>query len=226
MTRRQKRKVRKLLLTLSCAVMLVAVSVGATLAYLTDEHSVTNTFTVGKVGISLDEVETDEYGVANEDELRIPREGSDKTGNTYKLVPGHTYVKDPIIHVDNDSENSWVFVKIENELAAIETAAAEENGTKNSIHAQLVAAGWSVIDETNNIYAYKDIVAKETDVDTFKNFTIDGDKLGNDNMSTYVGKNIKVTAYAVQADTFSTAADAWNATFGKTTTPVEPPVEP
>ena len=53
----------KALLVLACAVMLVAASVFGTLTYLTDNDAVTNTFTVGKVNITLDEALVTENGV-------------------------------------------------------------------------------------------------------------------------------------------------------------------
>lgn len=46
------------------AVLLVAASVMGTLAYLTSTDTVKNTFTVGKVAITLDEAEVTEYGEA------------------------------------------------------------------------------------------------------------------------------------------------------------------
>ena len=56
-------KFRRILLLLACAVLLVSLSVGATLAYLTSTtETVTNTFTVGNVAITLDELDVDEYG--------------------------------------------------------------------------------------------------------------------------------------------------------------------
>ncbi|MBQ2690781.1 MAG: hypothetical protein IJF53_01345 [Clostridia bacterium] len=83
---------KKALLMTLCAVMLVAASVMGTMAYLTSTTGVvTNTFTVGKVGITLDEAKVTEYGVKDGD-TRV-------MANTYKLVPGHTYVKDPTVHV-------------------------------------------------------------------------------------------------------------------------------
>ena len=53
-------KLRKVLLLACSAVLLVCLSVGATLAYLTSTDTVKNTFTVGKVAITLDEVNVDE----------------------------------------------------------------------------------------------------------------------------------------------------------------------
>ena len=78
------KKTRKILLMAACAVLLVCISVGATVAYLTSVDSVTNTFTVGKVAITLDEAKVTEYGVAVEGAARVK-------ANTYKLIPGHEY---------------------------------------------------------------------------------------------------------------------------------------
>ena len=50
-------KKSKVLLTLLCAVALVATSVFGTLAYLTSQDAVVNTFTIGSVVITLDEQE-------------------------------------------------------------------------------------------------------------------------------------------------------------------------
>ena len=93
------KKTRKILLMAACAVLLVCISVGATVAYLTSTDSVTNTFTVGKVAITLDEAQVTEYGVAVEGADRV------KT-NTYKLIPGHEYKKDPTVHFAAGSEAS------------------------------------------------------------------------------------------------------------------------
>ena len=51
-----KTKSKALLLTL-CAVLLVAASVLGTMAYLTSTAKVENTFTIGKVEITLDETD-------------------------------------------------------------------------------------------------------------------------------------------------------------------------
>ena len=55
-------KAKKVLIMISCAVLLIVGTVFATMAFFTDEESVTNTFTVGKITIDLDEAKVDEYG--------------------------------------------------------------------------------------------------------------------------------------------------------------------
>ena len=99
-----KTRSKALLLTL-CAVLLVAASVLGTMAYLTSTASVENTFTVGSVAITLDEAKVDENGtpVANADRVK---------SNEYKLMPGHTYTKDPTVTVEKGSESSYVRMKV------------------------------------------------------------------------------------------------------------------
>ncbi len=94
-----KTKSKALLLTL-CAVLLVAASVLGTMAYLTSTDTVTNTFTVGKVEIKLDETD-----VTNPTGPRVQ-------ANSYKLMPGTTYTKDPTVTVLKGSEDSYVRMKV------------------------------------------------------------------------------------------------------------------
>ena len=99
-----KTKSKALLLTL-CAVLLIAASVLGTMAYLTSTDTVTNTFTVGKVEIKLDEAKVNADG--------IPVEGADRVqANSYKLMPGNTYTKDPTVTVKAGSEESYVRMKV------------------------------------------------------------------------------------------------------------------
>jgi len=227
---RKNRKLRKALLVLCCALALVAISVGATLAYLTDTEAVTNVFTVGKVGISLDEAKTDVDGDIilddNDNEIRINNTNSGREGytNEYHLIPGQTYAKDPTVHVDADSEDSWIFVKVENGIADIE----DPNG--NTIAEQLEANGWTSL-ITDEMVHYKKYVKGVTDEDlvVFESFTLKGaglvngekpeDYNGTDEfIGDYANKNITVTAYAIQMAGFDqmsndavNAALAWNA---------------
>lgn len=104
-----KTKTKALLMSL-CAVLLVAASVLGTMAYLTDSKDVKNTFTVGKVAIKLDEAKVDENGtqVVDKDGNPVAR----VTENEYKLLPGHTYVKDPTVTVLKPSVASYVRMKV------------------------------------------------------------------------------------------------------------------
>lgn len=99
-----KTKSKALLLTL-CAVLLIAASVLGTMAYLTSSAEVKNTFTIGKVEIKLDEAKVNADGIPEEGAARV-------TANSYKLMPGTTYTKDPTVTVLNGSEASYVRMKV------------------------------------------------------------------------------------------------------------------
>ena len=191
-----KTRSKALLLTL-CAVLLVAASVLGTMAYLTSKDTVTNTFTVGKVEITLDEAPVDANGKETT--------GARVKANSYKLLPGHKYDKDPTIHVAEDSENCWLFVEITDEIAAIQDT--------KTVADQLTENGWTLVTGTTNVYAHKDIAKAGANVVVFESFKIKGD-VENDALKAYEGKTIKVVAYAVQADGFDTAAKAWAAAYG------------
>lgn len=186
----ENKKAKKVVALLLCAVLLVVGSVSATLAYLTSTATVTNTFTVGKVAITLDEAVVDEYGVG--------QGGRSETGFTYKLIPGHEYVKDPIVHVDADSESCFVFVQIDNEISAYEDSSA-------TIHEQIIANLWTQGDGSSiptDVY-YKEYIKDHTDKDlkVFEKFTIDKNANKVSGWDTINSSTvITIKAYAIQKD--------------------------
>ena len=195
-----KTRSKALLLTL-CAVLLVAASVLGTMAYLTSTDSVENTFTVGSVAITLDEADVDVNGTPIKDAARVKE-------NTYKLMPGHTYTKDPTVHVAAGSEDSWIFVKIEDGILDYED-------TSLTTHDQMHTNGWTALNGPANVY-YKEYTKSEsvTDLVVFSSFKI-ADKADEvRGWGDLTEAKITVTAYAVQRDGFDTPLAAWNATFG------------
>lgn len=189
---------KKTLTIILAFALVIAMSVAGTVAYLTSQDSVTNTFTVGKVAITLDEAKVDANGAAVTPAERVK-------ANSYKLIPGHAYTKDPIIHVDANSEECWLFVKVENGISAI------EDSKNTTIADQLTANGWSAVTDVAGVYAYKQSVAGGTNVPVFGSFKI----AGTADVANYANATVVVTAYAVQADGFDTAAAAWTASgFG------------
>lgn len=190
------KKMYKAMLLVLCAVLLVAASVMGTLAYLKDSKAVTNTFTVGKVGITLDEAKTDVYGVT-----LTGSEAARVAGNEYKLIPGRTYKKDPKITVNADSESCWVFAKLENGLG--------EAATFN-----IDTANWTEI--VTGVYAYKTVLSAKQSATLFTEFTFSPTA----DPAAYENAAIVITGYAVQADGFTSAQAAWNASgFGTPVTP-------
>lgn len=198
----------KALLLVLCAVLLVTASVLGTMAYLTSTDTVTNTFTVGKVAITLDEKDTDDS---------TPNAERDKA-NAYNLLPGHKYEKDPTVHVDKDSENSWLFVKVENGIAGIEAAAETSDNGYKKIETQITTNGWTKLENVDNVYyrEYKPTTkpTANTDYVVFSEFKIADNANSDTTMETAWEAvtnttTITVTAYAIQMDGFTTAAQAW-----------------
>ena len=183
---------KKVFLTVLCAAALVVASVLGTMAFLTSTDTVTNTFTVGNVNITLDEAPVNVNGDAIS--------GDRVDANSYKLIPGKTYDKDPIVHVTNGSENCYVFVKIDNQISNLEATG------DTTIAAQMAVKGWKQLNNTN-VYYQENPVAANSNITVFEHFTLSDDA----NVSNYTGKQIIVNAYAIQAEGFDDAAAAWAA---------------
>lgn len=202
-----KTKSKALLLSL-CAVLLVAASVLGTMAYLTSQDAVTNTFSVGSVSMTLDELDVDNS---------TPGENDRDHANTYHLLPGHTYTKDPIIHIAENSEDCYVFVKVENGIAAYEAATSTGENAYTTIADQITANGWTALNGVSNVY-YKEYTKgqEDKDLEVFAQFKIADNANDVDGWSSITPDTttINVTGYAVQKDGFASASEAWTATFG------------
>lgn len=210
-----KTRSKALLLTL-CAVLLVAATIFGTMAYLTSTDTVTNTFTVGKVNIKLDEAK------ANSDGTLV--EGADRVkANEYKLLPGHTYNKDPMVTVLGGSESSYVKMTVTFSMAdELDAIFAPDGANLTSIFNGYDAANWTYKGNTKDAAAntrtyefwYKEAVAAPTaDVALdalFDSITVPGE-ITNEQLATIEGMIITVNAYAIQADGFADAAAAWAA---------------
>lgn len=210
-----KTRSKALLLTL-CAVVLVIATVFGTMAYLTSTDKVENTFTVGSVNIKLDEAKANPDGslVANADRVKA---------NSYKLLPGHTYNKDPMVTVLKGSEASYIKMTVTfskaNELDAIFDP---DGATLTSIFNGYDSANWIYKDNTKDATAdtrtyefwYKETVGAPTaDVALdalFDSITVPGE-ITKEQLATIEGMTITVNAYAIQADGFANAEAAWAA---------------
>ena len=210
-----KTKSKALLLTL-CAVLLVAASVLGTMAYLTSTDEVQNTFTVGQVSIKLDEAK------ANTDGTLV--EGADRVkANSYKLLPGHTYNKDPMVTVLKGSESSYVKMTVTfSKAAELDAIFAPTGADMTSIFNGYDSTNWIYKGNTEDTTAntrtyefwYKEAVAAPTaDVALdalFDQIKVPGTITG-EQLETIEGMTITVNAYAIQADGFATADAAWEA---------------
>ena len=210
-----KTRSKALLLTL-CAVLLVTASVLGTMAYLTSTDEVKNTFTVGQVSIKLDEAK------ANTDGTLV--EGADRVkANSYKLLPGHTYAKDPMVTVLNGSESSYIKMTVTFSNAAELDAIFAPNGADmTSIFGGYDSSNWIAKGNTEDTakntrtyeFWYKEAVGAPTaDVALdalFDSITVPG-TITNEQLATIEGMTITVNAYAIQADGFANAEAAWDA---------------
>lgn len=206
---------KKILVACLCVALAVLTVAGTTLAYLTSQAEVKNTFTVGNVKMTMDEAKVNTDGTPVENANRV---GS----NDYILSPGHTYVKDPIVHMDAVSENCYVFIKVENGLGVLEAATSAEDGGYKNIAAQITANGWKPLMNGTTAVAgvyYQEYTKNQTDreLEVFVNFKIadnantlkDGDQVIWDTITTAQPIKVNVTAYAIQADGMTSAYDAW-----------------
>ncbi|MBQ1376649.1 MAG: hypothetical protein IIY77_01635, partial [Lachnospiraceae bacterium] len=89
------------LLGAAACLMAVGVATGGTLAYLTDTESYTNTFTVGNVGIALEEPG---WALEDADDDGVPDEAED-------LVPNEELTKDPQV-VNQGVNASLAFIRV------------------------------------------------------------------------------------------------------------------
>lgn len=203
----------KALLLILCAMLLLIASALGTVAYLTVQDTVTNTFSVGKVDATLIE------GSAGKRSMRARSTGAPVDENDHILMPGHTYTKDHTIHVDAVSEDSYIFVKVENGIVSYEAASSAEEGGYRTIADQITDNGWTALESAADVY-YREYTKSSTGSDfaVFDTFKI-ADNANDAESWGSCDAQVAVTAYAVQKDGFDTASAAWMATFGKTVDP-------
>lgn len=188
----------KLVVAMLAVTLLIGCAIGGTVAWLTAKTDpVVNTFTYGDINITLAET----------------------TGRSYKIIPGVDIAKDPKVTVKANSEDCWLFVKVEEEGTFV------ANKVTYSI-----ADGWTKGDGTKipaNVY-YRQVGAVTADT----SFNIlAGDTAYPDGVvkvSTELTKaevnaitaqpKLTFTAYAVQKDGIADAATAWAKVPAPTTT--------
>ena len=192
----------KALLLALCAVLLVAVSVLGTMAYLTSKTQViTNTFTVGDINIELTETKPE--------------------SKQAKIIPGVDIEKDPKVTVKANSEACWLFVKVE------QTGTFVTDKVTYSV--MTGTDGWKALPGVDGVY-YREVGAVTTDTDFYvltgntahpNGVVIVSDKLTKAEIDPITDGNqpkLTFTAYAVQKEGIDTAAAAW-AKVNPTTNP-------
>ena len=189
---------KKALIALVAAAVVLLGMVGGTLAWLIDKtESVVNTFTYGDIEISLTETDTNDGD-------------NDPNTNEYKMVPGQTITKDPVLTVEQGSEDCYLFVKLEKSTDA----------NFDDFMTYEVADGWTALDNVDGVY-YREVAAADV-ADANKDFAVIKDNTVTVKDSVTKGMlnaltattypKLTVTGYAVQKAGMASAADAWAVT--------------
>ena len=198
------KSLKKILAITLCAVMLVGASVMGTLAYLSDNDKVENTFTVGHIDIELDEADTNEDGLLLDKDGNITRELEKSPRvkeNLYKIVPGCNYHKDPTVHVAKGSEPFILYVSVDNNMDPVISS--------EDLEGQILEYGWKrladeagdpINDAGGNPLYWREVDENTEEVQHFPVFTgihasMDADAA---DLAEVDGENIVVNAYAVQ----------------------------
>ena len=174
-----KKKILTILSLVLCAILLVAGTVAGTIAWLTSQDEVNNTFTVGDVEITMTEI-------SKTGDARVE-------ANEYKLIPGKTYENDLTIHVADDSEACYIFAKLP----------ANTNITYN------LADGWAPLDGATDIYVYVSSVQAGVDIPVVSSFTVAGTATHNDLTAitsiNFVGYAVQVEGFTSAAQAWQNA---------------------
>lgn len=201
----------KACIVMLAVVMLLGCAIGSTVAWLISKsETVTNTFTYGNIGIELKEHEY--IPVNGNGEKNKLGEKEVIENKNYKIIPGVDLPKDPFIRFTIDSEDCWLFVKVEggNFIDKVEwkiadgwteLAGATTDGSK--VYYMKVAADDQIKEENiyilkNNTIIVPETIQKEDVIETV-----------NGVVSTKSPVNFKFTAYAIQQEGFKTAEAAW-----------------
>lgn len=195
---------KKLVIVTIIALVLAVSCVVGTLAYLTAQTTeITNTFTVGKVAITLVEYQagTDTPVVNNEQEYA-------------SIKPAQVLDKDATITVEGDSEDCYLYIKV----AVAGNVLYTDDDAKDDVQVLSweMEEGWTLVDGTTDVY-YREV----NKADGTKSFgiikndtvTVNG-ALTSEDCAEISGLSITLTGYAVQKEGLNSAKAAWDATFG------------
>lgn len=203
-----KSRSSKALVMILALVLIIGATAGATLAWFTDTTGpVVNTFTVGNVDITLGETKSD-----------------------FKMIPGHTIDKDPLVTVVDGSEDCWLFVKLDEAILPAPSASPYAGTqTFRSYLTYEIADDWTPLDGHSGVY-YRSVMKG----DATKAFpVIKGDKVTvlpgvtkgmmDELTNANCNPTLTVTAYACQYystnDTPFAVDAAWHTIVGGEHTP-------
>ncbi len=173
---------KKILVLALAAVLLVAVSVGGTVAFLQDRtQEIVNTFTTSNIDITLEESKNLDL----------------------KMVPGKELTKDPVVTVIKGSEACWLFVKVE-KTEGFDTYLDYDMADGWTELTDVPGVYYREVDAVTADTEFPVIKDNAVTVKTDANLTnAEMDKLEAN------PPELTITAYAIQQVNFDTAEEAW-----------------
>ncbi|MBR4117063.1 MAG: hypothetical protein IKK65_03190 [Clostridia bacterium] len=189
----QKLTSPKVVAALVALTLVCCFAIGGTIAWLvTETDPVVNTFTYGDINITLTETDTGDND-------------NNPNTNKYVMVPGHTITKDPKVTFKANSEDAWLFVKL------------EKTANFDDFMIYEIADGWTALQGVDGVY-YREVskVAQDTEFTVIKDDTVTVKGEVTKEMLNALDANgesdypkLIVTAYAVQKANINTVAEAW-----------------
>lgn len=198
---------KKKLTTVLAIVLVVALSVAGTYAYLTAQtDTVTNTFTAAGLAssFSLDESKANQQpdGSYTLDAATRVQE------NQYSVVPKVNLAKDPTVHVTLEANvGAYVFLAVDDNLGDGLTATIDDTQW-TALNKTYTANGaeWTIY--------YKQLAGSENPAQVDINVLANQQIVVGDTVAENCG-NIVFNAYLTQSAGFTSALDAWNNSWGK-----------
>lgn len=199
---------KKKLTTVLAIVLVVALSVAGTYAYLTAQtDTVTNTFAVaGLIDKDADFTLVESKANQQADGSYVLDTADKVKANNYVVVPGVDMPKDPTVNLKLKANiDAYVFLAVDNNLKGMSVTIDPAWGSVITTYTDKDNVVW-------DIYAQK--VAGTTAVQDLTFNVLKGQTVTVEKAAAAYDGNIVFNAYLTQATGFDTALLAWNATFG------------
>ena len=191
---------------IAAIVLLLVLLVGGAIAYFTDKEEVKNTFTVGKVDITLTEPIWDGATDANNNDIPDYAEN---------MMPDTEIDKDPTVTVAADSADAYVFVRVVVPCLGAGTTRREAfTYTTESGWAELTEAKKTCADNATatHVYAHTAAMTKNETAKLFSKVKLDKDLTQEEADGLVL--EMPINAFAIQKDNVAGATyTVWNANF-------------
>ena len=200
-------KIKRILLSVLALALVAALSVGATLAFMSAEDTrVTNNFSFGSISVKIEEaVPTKLPGT-------VQAVANDKGVNYTKVTPGVTLPKQPAVSVGTDVK-AYVFINV--------------SGFNANLKCDGINSIWTAVDGTTDTFGngtYYKVVEANTGMtsvgNAFESVTVSSTCTGSETLPT-----VYIDVFAIQYDniSFADACAAAAASFAAEAAPAPTP---